>query len=40
VWLDTGSTIFFTPAELAEVVALDEVASDDFTTVYRLSPKG
>ena len=38
VWLDTGSTVFFEPAQLAEVVVLDRVAHDEFTTIYRLAP--
>jgi hypothetical protein len=38
VWMETGSTVFHTPEELAEVVTLERVAGDDFTTVYRLGP--
>jgi hypothetical protein len=38
VWMDTGSTVFYTPRQLADVVSLERVAGDDFTTVYRLGP--
>jgi hypothetical protein len=37
VWLNTGSSVFFEPHQLAEVVRLEEVASDGFATIYRLS---
>ena len=37
VWLNTGSSVFFEPDQLADGVRLDEVASDGFTTIYRLS---
>jgi hypothetical protein len=39
VWMDTGSTVFHEPAALDDVVDLDAVSSDGFTTVYRLSPR-
>ncbi len=38
VWMDTGSTVFYTPEQLDGVVALQRIAGDDFTTVYRLAP--
>ena len=38
VWLDTGSTVFYRPEDLAGVVSLEQVAGDGFTTVYRLGP--
>jgi hypothetical protein len=38
VWFDTGSTVFFTPDQLAGLVTLRTVAGDDFTTVYRVTP--
>jgi len=37
VWMATGSTIFFTPDALDEVVDLEEVVTDGFTTIYRVS---
>jgi hypothetical protein len=37
VWMDTGSTVFHTPDELRAVVDLDEVATDGFTTIYRVT---
>jgi hypothetical protein len=37
VWLDTGSTVFYTPKELADVVRAQPIASDDFATIYRVS---
>ncbi len=40
VWMNTGSSVFYTPEQLARVVTLDRVAGDDFTTVYRLGPLG
>ncbi|MGZ7003878.1 MAG: hypothetical protein ACXVLB_17575 [Acidimicrobiales bacterium] len=39
VWLQTGSSVFYTPDQLAQVVTLDRVAGDDFTTVYRLGSR-
>ena len=38
VWMQTGSTVFYGPEQLAGVVSLERVAGDDFTTVYRLGP--
>lgn len=38
VWFDTGSTVFFSPDELGQTVELTRVASDGFTTVYRVAP--
>ena len=38
VWMQTGSTVFYPPEQLAGVVSLHQVAGDDFTTVYQLSP--
>lgn len=40
VWMDTGSSVFFDPDELTDVVRLDELASDGFTTIYRLGGRG
>ena len=40
VWMDTGSTVFYTPEQLSAVVSLHRVAGDDFTTIYRLAPAG
>ena len=37
VWLDTGSTVFVPPAELGDVAHLQQIAADDFTTIYRVS---
>jgi hypothetical protein len=37
VWIETGSTVFFTPDELSEVVTLDELATDGLTTIYRVT---
>ncbi len=38
VWLDTDSTVFFSPDDLASTVRLAPIASDAFTTVYRVAP--
>jgi hypothetical protein len=39
VWLETGSSVFFEPDDLATVVDLERLASDEFTTIYRLAPR-
>ncbi len=38
VWMQTGSTVFYEPGQLSAVVSLQQVAGDDFTTVYQLGP--
>lgn len=38
VWMDTGSTVFHDPDQLGQVVTLQPIAGDDFTTVYQLRP--
>jgi hypothetical protein len=37
VWMDTGSTVFYTPDQLRDLVHLDEVTTDGFTTIYRVT---
>jgi hypothetical protein len=39
VWLNTGSTVFYEPDALQAVVGVEQIATDGFTTIYRLPPR-
>ena len=38
-WMDTGSTVFYSPEQLGEVVDLQRIAGDGYTTIYRVGPR-